>query len=370
MIVYCGLRHFYIHHFSSPQLDAYYILTHNGEIWDFSPELKHYGVTNQSKPKAIFHVEKPVLTIPITLADFQPFSESWHDFSRQYTSELEPEYPHSWYLRFQHNSILEQFMKDFLVKSQLEHAGSICGGGSSKLVAKLAAHNLPRENTIVKPEHTENFLRNIPLHRLPLPEISNLEKLGLKTLGELAEIPLVELTNQFGQRASILQKLGRGEDLTPFQTQQVLEFTWEIDCTTLEGFLRPLTPNELHPYLKSGLEELLITLQCHNKVAGLMKLHFKTPEGELHEVHRRFKTATKDFNVLTRAVDSLIPRQPLAWLKITLGDLQPAPSTQLNMFAEPLAIQLREERLPTQKGVKLPRRERLLLLWEEYFHYE
>lgn len=367
MIAYCGLRHFYIHHFAPPQPDAYYILTHNGEVWDFSPELKQYGITSQIKPKAVFHLEKPVLTQPIALADFQLFSRSWHDFSRQYTGELEPEYPHAWYLRFQQESILKQFMTDFQAKSHLELEGSICGGGPSKLVAKLAAHSLAREIVMVGPQHTEHFLRQIPLHRLPLPETASLKKLGLKTIGELAQVPLVELSNHFGTRAPILQKLGRGEDLVPFQTQPVSEFTWELDCTTLDGFLRPLTPDELQPYLKYGLEELLTTLQAHNKVAGVTKLHLQTAQGELSEVQRRFKTPTCDFQVLTRAVESLIPHEPLEWLKITLGELQPAPTTQLNMFAEPLSIQLIEQELPAQMGIELPRRERLLLLWEEYF---
>ena len=370
MIIYCGLRHFYIHHFESPQTNAYYILTHNGEIWDFSPELKQYGVTNQIKPKAVFHLEKPVLTVPIALADFQPFSQSWHEFSKQYTAELEPEYPHAWYLRFQQESILKQFMEDFQTKAKLELEGSICGAGFSKLVAKLAAHNLPQGNELIKPQQTEYFLRQIPLHRLPLPETASLEKLGIKTVGELAEIPLVELMSQFGQRAPILQKLGRGEDLNPFQTQQVTELAWELDCTTLEGFLRPLTLDELQPYLKHGLEELITTLRSHNKIATLLKLGVKTaPEGDLAETQRRFKVPTCDFQVLSRTVDSLIPRKPLEWLKITLSELQPAPTTQLNMFAEPLILQLEEE-LPAQRGVELPRRERLLLLWEEYFGYE
>lgn len=117
MIVYCGLRHFYIQHFDPPKADAYYILTHNGEVWDFSPELKHYGVNNQSKSRTILHLDKPVLTISIDLNDFWIFSQKWYDFSRDYTSYLEPEYPHAWYLRFDHQSILQEFIRAFSTQS-------------------------------------------------------------------------------------------------------------------------------------------------------------------------------------------------------------------------------------------------------------
>jgi len=167
MIVYCGLRHFYIQHFEPPEQDAYYILTHNKEVWDFSPELKKHGVTLGVKPKTVFQLERPVLTLPLELDEYAPFSRSWYDFSRLYTKELEPEYPHAWYLRFKQKSILEQFLFDFAKKAEQEGAGAIFGVGKSKLVAKLAAHNLPPGQNIIPPEKTEEFLLRVPLKQAP-----------------------------------------------------------------------------------------------------------------------------------------------------------------------------------------------------------
>lgn len=369
MIIYCGLRHFYLHHFKPPKADVYYILTHNKEIWDFSPELKDYGFSNQAKPQVIWHLEKPVLTVPIDLDDFWSFSQNWHDFSRQYTDDLEPEYPHAWYLRFKQSAILQQFIIDFNKKLEQEQGG-IWGGGTSKLVAKLAAHNLASTNRLIDPKQTQQFLNQVPLHRLPLPELASLDKLGLKTIGEIANLPLVELAQQFGSRAPVLRQLGRGEDLVPFQGQPILEYSWKLDCTTLEGFLRPLAPHELKPYLQQGLTELASTLQAQHKVASLIKIEANLAEGQAIENKRQFKQATNDFNTLARAVDSFVPQEPLAQLNVLVGELKPAPVAQLNMFWEPVTPSLNDRELPAQIGVELSRRERLLILWEEYFEEE
>lgn len=368
MIVYCGLRHFYIRHFESPrasesQSDAYYILTHKREIWDFSPELKEHGFTN--------HPTKPICTIPISLSDFAPFAQEWHQFSRLYTEELEVEYPHAWYLRFRQRPIFEQFVVDFREKLQADKGieGGIWGAGQSKIVAKLAAHNRTGSDRIVPPSQTQFFLDRIPIQRLPLPEADSLEKLGIKTVGELEKIPAAELSIQFGQRAILLQQLGRGQDSIPFQPRQDLTYSWNLDFTALEGFLRPAAAHELKPYLQQGAQKLAATLNDQQKVAGQIKLEAQLAQGTPFEKKRLFKQATNDAKALLRAAESLLPDDFLAQIRITVDKLEPSPLAQLTMFWEPQAPQLLGEELPdyTQVGMKLSRRERLLILWEECF---
>ncbi len=359
MIIYCGLRHFYIRHFKPQQDGTPYILTHNKEIWDFSPELK---ITPQQ-----------ALKVPIILNDFAPFAEDWHTFSLGYTNELEVEYPHAWYLRFKHGAIFKQFITDLRTKLQKEKEGGIWGAGQSKLVAKLAAHNLKGSERIVPPERTKSFLDQIPIERLPLPELTTLEKLGIKTLGELANIPTIELRNQFGQRAAILQRLGRGEDVVPFQTRQTLEYSWTLDCTTLDGFLRPLESHELKPYLNQGMEKLASTLKDQHKVAGQIKLEVQLAEGSHFKKKRQLKQATNEPEILKRSVKSLLPGAPIAQINVIAYQLEASPLAQLTMFWDPETPKLISEELPdqiqgvAQIGVELSRRERLLILWEECF---
>ncbi len=368
MIVYCGLRHFYIRHFNPPQHDAYYILTHNREIWDFSPELKEHGFTNQTK--TALYLDKPVLTLPISLNDFDIYAQDWHKFCQLYTEELEVEYPHAWYLRFSQPTIFEQFILDFSQRLQ-QKDGGIWGAGPSKLVAKLAAHNRSGQSRIVTPEQTKSLLRQIPLHRLPLPEAESLERLGIKTIGELDSIPLVELSIQFGQRtATLFEKIGRGEDLVPFQPLQAQEYIWSLDCTTLEGFLRPLAPSELKPYLEQGAMKLAATLKDQHKIAGQITLGAHLEQEAYFEKTRQLKEATDDPGVIKRIVESLLPETYIAELEIVVGKLEASSLAQLTMFWEPQVPRIMDEELAcyAQVGIELPRRERLLMLWEEYFN--
>ena len=215
MIVYCGLRHFYIHNFSPPKPDSLYILTHNNQTWDFSPELRNLGFTSQTALSTVHHLNLPVHIIPIQLGDFYPYTEEWLDFSLQYTHSIEMEYPHAWYLKLPNTGMCDQFFKDFAQRLQMHNMGGIWGGGPSKLVAKLAAHNIHHNKggCIILSEQTGEFLNQIPVERLPLPERDQLMKLGIKYIGELGELPLSELMAHFGLRGESLKKIGRGEDL-------------------------------------------------------------------------------------------------------------------------------------------------------------
>ncbi len=375
MIVYCGLRHFYIRHYKASHAaksghSAFYILTHNEKVWDFSPELKDQGFTGQAKPQSVLHLDIPVISVPIALSDFASCAEDWHRFSRQYTEELEIEYPHAWYLRFSQPAIFKQFILDFSQELELKEQDGIWGAGQSKLVAKLAAHNRGGAGRIVPPGQTKAFLSQIPLHRLPLPELEALDKLGINSIGELGKIPLPELGSHFGSRtASILHKLGCGEDLVAFQPQQTQEYTWTIDCTALEGFFRPLAPCELKPYLKQGVEKLASMLRDQHKTAGQIKLEACLNQGTYFKKTHQLKQATDDPKVLTRTLESLLPDDLFAQVSIAAGKLEASSHAQLAMFWEPQTPKIMDDNLTNcaQIGIELPRRERLLMLWEECF---
>ncbi|HHY10444.1 MAG TPA: hypothetical protein GX528_07755, partial [Firmicutes bacterium] len=215
-----------------------------------------------------------------------------------------------------------------------------------------------------------DFLNRIPLHRLPLPEAAELQNLGIKTVGELNRLPLPELISHFGARAEALARLGRGEDLTPFQTQPILDFKWELDCTVLEGFFRPLTTQELKPYIERGAQRLADSLKEHNRAANLLELKAVLPSQTALHSRRKFKKATNEPQVLKRAAEDIIPKEPLARLSLVVSELETSLPEQLNMFVAADIPRLPPAGLPAQRGVEVTRRERFLLLWKEYFHYE
>lgn len=369
MIVYCGLRHFYIHHFSPPHPDSLYILAHNNQTWDFSPELKDLGFTNQMSLSTVHYLNKPVHIIPIQLGDFYPYTEEWLNFSLQYTNSIEVEYPHAWYLKLPNTGMCEQFFHDFAQRLQIQDMGGIWGGGPSKLVAKLAAHNLHHreKSNIVLPEQTSEFLNRIPLDRLPLPELDHLLKLGIKRIGELANLPLNELTAHFGLRSEALQKIGRGEDLIPFQARKIEEFHWEMDFTTQSDLLRPVVYEELTPYVRLGVEDLAQRLAFSKKTAQGLRIMAVPPEQEPSLMKRTLKEPTNDPRVLERAALQLIPVGTVKKITLSVTKLQPEPTVQLNIFPNRSVRNILPKQLPAQIGISIPRRERILEMWKELF---
>ena len=369
MIVYCGLRHFYIHHFSPQRPDSLYILTHNNQTWDFSPELKNLGFTSQTALSTVHHLNQSVHILPIQLGDFYPYTEEWLDFSLQKTYSLEMEYPHAWYIKLPNTGMCDQFFKDFPQQLQMQNMGGIWGGGPSKLVAKLAAHNIHHDDQgcIILPEQTADFLNQIPLERLPLPELDQLMKLGIKHIGELGALPLSEFMTHFGLRSEALQKIGRGEDLIPFQPRKIEEFYWEMDFTTQSDLLRPVVYSELVPYVRLGVKNLAERLAFSKKAAQLLRTTVVFVDQEPLLKERTFKEPTNDPGVLERAALQLIPVGTVMKLTLSAAKLQPEPTVQLNIFPRRPTRKILPKQLPAQIGISIPRRERILEMWKELF---
>ncbi|NLM38453.1 MAG: hypothetical protein GX205_00190 [Firmicutes bacterium] len=369
MIVYCGLRNFYIQHLK--QDDAFYILTHAGQIWDFSPELKQLGFTRNTPLNTVHHLGHRVEIIEIALNDFYRHTETWLDYSRQYTTDIEVEYPHAWYVRIPSPKIAQYFGED-LVKYAAERGFSVIwGSGISKIVAKLAAHYTAHPNTdvLIPPEKTQDFMKQIPVQHLPLPDSDTLLKLGIVTLEELAKFPVQDLMAHFGTRAKILKQIALGEDPIPFQPQQYLEISWERDFTTEPELLQPAVGPILQSYLEQAGAYLAQKLNTNQKMAGRILLQYEVENQPAAEVWRDLKKPTNDAKTLVRLMKMLLPDDPIINLRITLQNLQPIPVTQLEFF-QPKKIkpELSEDilkKIPAQKGISIPRRELVLEMWRE-----
>lgn len=376
MIVYCGIRHFYIQHIqgqddSSNQDEPLYILTHAGQTWDFSPELRQLGFSPKTPLSTIHHFGRPIRVQAINLEDFYPYTEEWLEFPLQYTSEIEVEYPHAWYLRLPSEKLAQHFCADFALYLTQKRASAIWGGGESKIVAKFAAHNFAQHQSgqIVSAAKTASFLAQIPISRLPLPEADLLLKLGISTLGELSKFPVEDLVSHFGPRAEVLLEIAQGKDPVPFQPRQWLEFSWNKDFTTAPDLYQPIAGSMLQPYLVAAGEFLSHKLQIAGKVAGRLVLHWKTEGQPEVEVQRKLKRPTNDAKALVQNITYLLPPAPIARLKITVQDLTPAPVEQLELFhTKQTKAELQEDilqALPAKRGLTIPRRELVLEMWRE-----
>ena len=90
------------------------------------------------------------------------------------------------------------------------------GVGPNKLIAKLASdYRKPYGLTIVKPENVKNFLKPLPVRKIPgigpKAEIK-LKELGIKTIGELAIFNKKTLIEVFGKWGILMHEYANGID--------------------------------------------------------------------------------------------------------------------------------------------------------------
>ena len=120
---------------------------------------------------------------------------------------------------------------------------SSAGVGPNKLIAKIASEiNKPNGQFEVKPEQVPEFMKDLPVRKIwGVGEKSEreLEKLGVKTCGDLQRFSRPDLVEIFGKFGLELYNLCRGIDLRPVEPDRPrkslsTEQTFVTDLTTLE----------------------------------------------------------------------------------------------------------------------------------------
>ena len=108
-----------------------------------------------------------------------------------------------------------------------------CGVADGVFAAGLAAR-LARHGALVVPRGgAPEFLREQSVDHLPFPKLVGLlHRLGVHTLGRLAEIPEADLSARFGPEGIAAHRLARGDDDRPISTRRPppdLECSAELD---------------------------------------------------------------------------------------------------------------------------------------------
>ena len=151
------------------------------------------------------------------------------------------------------------------------------GVAPNKFLAKIASDwRKPNGLFVIQPKDVESFLPPLPVGRIPgVGKVTEarLERMGVRTVGDLQRLPLDELEKSFGRYGSRLHELARGIDENPVvpnrPTQSVsAEDTFPMDV--------PLSQTE--PLIRALAEKTWNASRKESRTARTVVLKLKTKE--------------------------------------------------------------------------------------------
>ena len=175
-----------------------------------------------------------------------------------------------------------------------------CGMASSKMVAKVASSiNKPHKFTAVPYGKERDFLAPLELRALPgigPNTTKHLEKLGFRTIGDLAELSLTDILKVLGVRGVGLWKRCQGFDDSEVNGARSLPKSISKEHTFYDAvFTNEKGLEECLELMRGLLKRILFKLRADEMKAGMifLKLRYQDGDGK-----RRFE----DFSV-QKAID-------------------------------------------------------------------
>lgn len=211
------------------------------------------------------------------------------------------------------------------------------GAASSKTVAAIAANIAGRSQPcIVPPGRERDFLAPLPISLLPLSEEARawLERLGLRTISQVAELPEDALASQLGPEGLPAGRLARGSDTAPVIPHP--------RPATIERSLAWDEPADSLEFLASATEKLLDrlapSLRTRQQACGEIRLAFQCEGAPEEETALPLKIPTNNRDDLLRRVRNHLDGATLpagaTGLRLTLARLGPEWGRQPELASE------------------------------------
>ena len=147
------------------------------------------------------------------------------------------------------------------------------GIADGPFAARLAA----REGLVVPPGTTQEWLGHFPVEVLDLPELAGLlRRLGIRTLGEFAELDYGAVQARFGAEGCSAHRFARGLDERPLALRNP-----PADLTVCREFDPPADRADALAFLAVGLADQLVgRLAPHGLAATQLLVEAETEHGE------------------------------------------------------------------------------------------
>ncbi len=198
---------------------------------------------------------------PPDLPRYREVSRAIFRIFADYTERIEPVSLDEAYLDLSHEPRAGRVAQAIRARIRTEQGLTASAGvAPNKFLAKVASDwNKPDGQCVIPPQRVDDFLRNLPVGRIPgvgrVTE-ARLQALGIATCGQLRQLPRETLMQHFGRFGARLHEFARGIDERPVRTRRTrkslsVEHTFARDLGGLDDCLRLL------PTLQDELEARL-----------------------------------------------------------------------------------------------------------------
>jgi nucleotidyltransferase/DNA polymerase involved in DNA repair len=172
-------------------------------------------------------------------------------------------------------NLASQASNEIIHKTGLQ---SQIGIASNKFVASIAASLASTRSLILTSGQEQSFLQPLSIEFLPIaPEaITWLNRLGLRTMGQVADLPINALDSQLGQDGLMAHRLANGIDerpIVPRPRPDMLDETLSFE-PTLESL------DALLAALGVLLDKLIPLLRSRYQVCPQVRLQFRSDDGK------------------------------------------------------------------------------------------
>jgi DNA polymerase IV len=230
------------------------------------------------------------------------------------------------------------------IKKQVREATGLCasvGVGPNKFIAKIASDlRKPDGLVVVERNEVEAFLQDLPISRLwgvgPKTE-ERLHEIGLRTIGNLRDMPRQKLVRALGSLGEHLHELSFGRDERPVAPK------WEAKSVSAETTFDEDTADRV--YLVKTIRELAARvgrrLRRDGQHAACVTLKLRYANFETHTKQTTMNRAIQTDEEIARLAISLFAEFPLdrkvrlvgvGTADLTRDGVEP---TQLDLFGEP-----------------------------------
>jgi DNA polymerase-4 len=262
-----------------------------------SYEARRFGVRSAMPALRAARLCPEAIFVPPDFARYQAASRQAREIFKRYTDLVEPLSLDEAYLDVTENKLglatATAVARDIRaqIRDELKLTAS-AGVAPNKFLAKIASDvRKPDGLFVIRPAAVADFLRPLPVGRIPgVGKVMDgkLEKLGIRTVGELREWEAPALEKHFGKYGRRLFELARGVDESPVQPNLPTQ-----SISAEDTFANDVTLVEMEPKIRSLSEKVWAALQKERRVPRTVVLKLKT----------------RDFRILTR---SFTPPSPPA----------------------------------------------------------